>query len=140
MKPSLAGVTPVLLTSLGTHGPAAGRGRPPEGENELERITEDQITRLVAFVHARIPDGRTLARDEARRAAALRLVTCWQIAALRHYRHSGPDARGRAEVHATASWNLLVSLAHLWHDHTDFPAEAAVETFEFDAADPLSPA
>ncbi|WP_329138614.1 hypothetical protein OG552_31165 [Streptomyces sp. NBC_01476] len=129
-----------MLTSLGTHGPAADRGRPPEGENELARITEDQITRLVTFVHARIPDEQTLTRDEARRAAALRLVTDRQIAALRHYRHSVPDARARAEVHATASWNLLVSLAHLWHDHPDFPAEAAVETFEFDATDPLRPA
>lgn len=38
---------------------------------------------------------------------------------------------------AAAAWNLLVALAGIWHDHPEFPADAAKETFEFDSDAPL---
>jgi hypothetical protein len=104
----------------------------------MERITEDQVNRLVEFVYARIPGADSLGEEEARRmATALRLVVDKQVAAIRYYRASSPEIAAVSEVHATASWNLLVSVAQIWRDHLEFPVNAAVETFEFDAENPL---
>jgi hypothetical protein len=104
----------------------------------MERITEDQIARLFEFVWARISDADSLEGGEDRRAtAALRLVVGKQIGAIRYYRISAPEIAAISEVHATASWNLLVSIAELWQDHLEFPIDAAVETFEFEAEHPL---
>lgn len=71
-------------------------------------------------------------------ATALRLVTDRQAAAIRHYRASSPESAAASEVHATASWDLLVSLAEVWRDHSEFPVDAAKETFEFEAENPLA--
>ncbi|GAA3810680.1 hypothetical protein ACFS5L_41900 [Streptomyces phyllanthi] len=107
----------------------------------MERITEDQIARLVTFVYARISDADSLQEEGARRmVTALRVMADKQVAAVRYYRASPSDGTGAVEVHAIASWNLLVSVAHIWRDHSEFPADAAMETFEFDAEDPLRPA
>ncbi|MFI6056296.1 hypothetical protein ACIBCO_40340 [Streptomyces violascens] len=107
----------------------------------MERITDEQIARLVKFMYARISEATSLGEGETRRmTTALRLVTDRQIAAVRYYRASAPKSTEAVEVHATASWNLLASLAQLWRDHPEFPIDAAMETFEFDAENPLAPA
>ncbi|MFD9033520.1 hypothetical protein ACFVZW_20570 [Streptomyces sp. NPDC059567] len=62
-----------------------------------------------------------------------------QIAAVRFHRASPPAQAVETELHATASWNLLVAFAEIWSDHPEFPADAAMETFEFDCQLPLSP-
>ncbi|MEU6298103.1 hypothetical protein [Streptomyces erythrochromogenes] len=103
----------------------------------MERITEDQVARLVGFVSARIPETAPLQGEARRTAAALRIAANKQIAAVIFHRHSPPEHSGETELHATASWNLLVALAEIWHDHPDFPADAAVETFDFDCESPL---
>ncbi|MFD4240517.1 hypothetical protein ACFWP3_02740 [Streptomyces sp. NPDC058525] len=105
----------------------------------MERITEDQVARLVSFVFARIPDPASCQGEARRTAAALRLAANKQIAAVRFHRSSLPEQATGTELHATASWNLLVAFAEIWHDHPEFPADAAVETFEFDSESPLSP-
>ncbi|MFF8323052.1 hypothetical protein ACF06V_38685 [Streptomyces bobili] len=104
----------------------------------MERITEDQVARLVGFVSARIPETAPLQGEARRTAAALRLAADKQIAAVIFHRNSQPGHAGETELHAAASWNLLVSLAGIWHDHPEFPADAAVETFDFDCESPLS--
>jgi hypothetical protein len=107
----------------------------------MERITELQIARLVNFVEARISDADSLKNEIGRRAAsALRLVVHKQVGAIRYYRAAPPKATSTSELHATASWNLLVDIAHIWRDHPDFPKDAAIETFEFEAEHPLLPA
>lgn len=104
----------------------------------MDRITDGQISQVVEFVYARILDVDSVREDEARRAVtALRLVSDKQVAAVRYYRASLPEAAALSEVHATASWNLLVSLAKVWRDHSEFPVDAAIESFEFDAENPL---
>ncbi|MEU3645435.1 hypothetical protein AB0E59_18785 [Lentzea sp. NPDC034063] len=106
----------------------------------MERITEEQLSLLVQFVLARISDLDALREGESRRAVAtLRMVAYRQIAAIRHYRAVTPEKAARSEHHATASWNLLVSIAEMWRDHPEFPAGAAIETFEFDSENPLAP-
>ncbi|MCX5521298.1 hypothetical protein OG342_00045 [Streptomyces bobili] len=103
----------------------------------MERITDDQVAQLVRFVSARIPDAAPL-QDEARRTAvALRLAADKQIAAVRFHRTVAPERAAGTELHATASWNLLVAFAGIWHDHPEFPVDAAIETFEFDCDSPL---
>lgn len=104
----------------------------------MERITEDQVARLVGFVSARIPDTAPLQGEARRTAAALRLTANKQIAAVIFHRNSPVDHAGKTALHAAASWNLLVALAGIWHDHPEFPADAAVETFDFDCESPLS--
>ncbi|MFD4631528.1 hypothetical protein ACFVYR_25870 [Streptomyces sp. NPDC058284] len=104
----------------------------------MERISEDQITQLVRFVFSRIPDAAPLQGEARRTAMALRLAAYKQIAAVRFHRTSAPEHAAKTELHAAASWNLLVAFAQIWHDHPDFPADAAVETFEFDCESPLS--
>ncbi|MCX4410209.1 MULTISPECIES: hypothetical protein [unclassified Streptomyces] len=104
----------------------------------MERITEDQVARLVGFVSARIPDAGPLQGEARRTAAALRLAADKQIAAVIFYRSSPAGHSGETELHAAASWNLLVALAGIWRDHPGFPADAAVETFDFDCEAPLS--
>lgn len=107
----------------------------------VERITEDQVSRLVRFVLARIPDTASVEGEEARRtAAALHLTAYRRIAAVRHHRDLTPDRTAGTELSSTASWNLLVSFALVWRDHPDFPADAAVETSAFGTEAPLSPA
>ncbi|MFG2881422.1 hypothetical protein ACGFYV_03720 [Streptomyces sp. NPDC048297] len=57
---------------------------------------------------------------------------------MRFHRASPPQQAAETELHATASWNLLVAFAHIWRDHREFPADAATETFDFDSESPLS--
>ncbi|MFJ6939712.1 hypothetical protein [Streptomyces sp. NPDC101132] len=103
----------------------------------MERITEEQVTQLVRFVLGRIPDT-SLLQGEARRAAiALRLAADKQIMAVRFHRSAQLEQAAKTELHATASWNLLVAFAQVWRDHPEFPAGAAIETFEFDCDSPL---
>ncbi|GAA4378697.1 hypothetical protein GCM10023088_39940 [Actinomadura verrucosospora] len=104
----------------------------------MERITDDQVARLVGFVSARIPDSAPLQGEARRTAAALRLAAHKQIAAVIFHRNSPAEHAGETEVLAAASWNLLAALAGIWRDHPDFPADAAVETFDFDCESPLS--
>ncbi|WP_055600807.1 hypothetical protein [Streptomyces aureus] len=105
----------------------------------MERITEEQVARLNRFVLARIADAASL-QDEARPVVmALRIAAGKQIAAVLFHRTSSPAQAAETELHAAASWNLLVALAEVWRDHPDFPADAAIETFEFDSETPLSP-
>lgn len=104
----------------------------------MERITEDQIARLVRFVFARIPDPASCRGEARRTATALRQAATKQIAAVRFHRGSLPEQAAETELHASASWNLLVAIAEIWHDHPDFPDDAAVETFDFDSESPLS--
>ncbi|MFI7322781.1 hypothetical protein [Streptomyces venezuelae] len=104
----------------------------------MERISEYQVGQLVRFVLARIPDTAPLQGEARRTAMALRLAADKQIAAVRFHRDSPPQRAAETELHAVASWNLLVALAQVWHDHPDFPADAAMETFEFDCESPLS--
>lgn len=105
----------------------------------MERITDDQIARLVAFVDARISDVDSLQEEVRHMVAALRLVADRQIAAVRYFRASRSESDAAVEL-ANASWNLLVSVATIWRDRSDFPVDAAIETFEFDADNPLMPA
>ncbi|MGW2064385.1 hypothetical protein OH782_35490 [Streptomyces sp. NBC_01544] len=104
----------------------------------MERITGDQVARLVGFVSARIPETAPLQGEARRTAAALRLAANKQIAAVIFYRNSPAEHTGETELHAAASWNLLVALAGIWHDHPEFPTDAAIETFDFDCESPLS--
>ncbi|MEU9662857.1 hypothetical protein [Streptomyces chartreusis] len=104
----------------------------------MERLTDDQVTRLVSFVSARIPETGPLKGEARRTAAALRLAAYQQIGAVIYHRNSPADQAGKTELHATASWNLLVGMARIWQDHPDFPADAAIETFDFDSESPLS--
>ncbi|MFE4310610.1 hypothetical protein ACFRR6_31690 [Streptomyces sp. NPDC056891] len=105
----------------------------------MDRITEEQVAQLNRFVLARIADADSL-QEEARPAVmALRIAAGKQIAAVLFHRTSPPAQRTETELHAAASWNLLVAFAEVWRDHPDFPAEAAIETFEFDSETPLSP-
>ncbi|MFE5587475.1 hypothetical protein [Kitasatospora sp. NPDC056531] len=104
----------------------------------MERITEDQVAQLVRFVFARIPDPASLQGEARRTATALRLAAEKQVAAVRFHRASPPEQAAETELHATASWNLLVAFSQIWHDHPEFPADAAMETFEFDSESPLS--
>jgi hypothetical protein len=104
----------------------------------MEWITEDQIARLVTFVDERISDSDSLQGEALRTVTALRLVVDKQIAAVRYFRTSRSESIAVAE-HANASWNLLVSIAHVWRNHSAFPIDAATETFEFDADNPLMP-
>ncbi|WP_329491961.1 hypothetical protein OG618_36800 [Kitasatospora sp. NBC_01246] len=104
----------------------------------MEQITDDQVTQLIHFVFARIPDAASLQGDARRTATALRLAVTKQVAAVRFHRASPPEQAAETELHATASWNLLVAFAQIWHDHPEFPADAAIETFEFDSKSPLS--
>ncbi|WP_329030544.1 MULTISPECIES: hypothetical protein [unclassified Streptomyces] len=102
----------------------------------MERITEDQVNRLVRFVRDRIPDSAALQGEARRTATALRLAADRQIYAVRFHR-TAPPANGVTADVAAAAWNLLVALAGIWHDHPEFPADAAKETFEFDCDAPL---
>lgn len=111
--------------------------RESQGER-VERITEDQVARLVRFVSARIPDPASC-QGEARRAATALLLAANKQIAVRFHRSSLPEQAAATELHAAASWNLLVAFAGTWHDHPEFPADAAIETFEFDSESPLSP-
>ncbi|MFJ6079847.1 hypothetical protein ACIQI8_00495 [Streptomyces sp. NPDC092369] len=104
----------------------------------MERITDDQVARLIGFVSARVPESAPLQGEARRTAAALRLAADKQIAAVIFYRTSPADHARETELHAAASWNLLVALAGIWHDHPEFPADAALETFDFDCESPLS--
>ncbi|MFF5128994.1 hypothetical protein ACFY41_18950 [Streptomyces syringium] len=104
----------------------------------MERITEDQVAQLVRFVLARIRDAERLQGEARRTATALHLAALKQIGAVRFHRGAPPERAAETELHATASWNLLVALAEVWQDHPEFPAEAAIETFEFDCESPLS--
>ena len=107
----------------------------------MERITEDQISRLVKFVDARVAEVESLQEEEARRAAAaLRLIVHKQVGAVRYHRVASPEGAAASEDLAIGSWNLLVYVAQVWRDHREFPADAAIETFEFDAEHPLLPA
>jgi hypothetical protein len=111
------------------------------GGGGVERITEDQIGRLVQFVEARISDAGSLQEEDARRAAAaLRLIVHKQVGAIRYYQAIPPEAAAVSELHATSGWNLLVYVAQVWQDHSDFPNAAAIETYEFDDEHPLKPA
>ncbi|MEW5658835.1 hypothetical protein ABGT92_26345 [Streptomyces cinereoruber] len=105
----------------------------------MERITEEQIAQLVRFVMARIPDAASLEGEARRAAVALRIAATQQIGAVRYHCASSGAQVAETELHATASWNLLVAFAHVWRDHPDFPTDAAIETFEFDSDSPLSP-
>ncbi|MGV9245330.1 hypothetical protein [Streptomyces sp. NPDC003710] len=105
----------------------------------MERITEEHVAQLVRFVLARIPDTASLQGEARRAATALRLAAEKQIAAVRFHRASPSEQWAQTELHATASLDHLVAFAQIWHDHADFPADAAVETFEFDSESPLSP-
>ncbi|MFJ4753655.1 hypothetical protein [Streptomyces sp. NPDC088763] len=102
----------------------------------MERITDDQVARLAGFVSARIPETASLQGEGRRTAAAQRLAANKQIAAVIFHRNSPAEHPGKTELHATASWNLLVDLAKIWHDHPEFPSDAAVETFDFDSESP----
>ncbi|MCC3768217.1 hypothetical protein [Streptomyces sp. UNOC14_S4] len=104
----------------------------------MERITEDQVGQLIRFVLARIPDAASLQGEARRAAAALRLAAYRQAAAVRFHRNASAEVAAETELHATASWNLLVALAQTWDDHPDFPIDAAIETYEFDSESPLS--
>ncbi|MFE2825167.1 hypothetical protein [Streptomyces sp. NPDC059271] len=103
----------------------------------MERITEDQVTRLVRFVSERIPDAGPLKGESRGTATALRLAADKQIAAVRFHRAAPPENRATTDLAAT-TWNLLVAVAEIGHDHPEFPAGAAKETFEFDCESPLS--
>ncbi|MFD6821496.1 hypothetical protein ACFWC5_14135 [Streptomyces sp. NPDC060085] len=102
----------------------------------MERITEDQLNRLVRFVRDRIPDPASLQGEARLTATALRLSADKQTSAVRFHRIT-PPANGATTDVAAAAWNLLVALAGIWHDHPEFPADAAKETFEFDCNAPL---
>ncbi|MFD8740079.1 hypothetical protein ACFV06_34920 [Streptomyces sp. NPDC059618] len=106
----------------------------------MERISDGQIASLVKFLLARISDEDSFReRGADRSTSALRLVVNRQVAAVRYYRACPPETAAASELHATASWNLLVTVSEVWRDHVDFPADAAMETFEFDADNPLAP-
>ncbi|MFB6527231.1 hypothetical protein [Streptomyces sp. NPDC056399] len=105
----------------------------------MERITEEQFVRLNRFVRARIADAASAEGETRPAVAALGIAAQRQWAAVHFHRTSSSAQRAETELHATASWNLLVAFADVWRDHPDFPAEAAVETFEFDSETPLSP-
>lgn len=102
----------------------------------MERITEDQVARLISFVSARIPETAPLQGEARRTATALRLAADRQIAAVRFHRVALPVSGATTDL-AAAAWNLLVAFAEIWHDHPEFPADAAKETFEFDCDSPL---
>ncbi|MEV5238515.1 hypothetical protein AB0K89_05280 [Streptomyces cinnamoneus] len=102
----------------------------------MERITEDQVDRLIRFVSERIPDTAPLQGEARRTATALRLAADKQIAAVRFHR-AAPPVNGATTDLAAAAWNLLVAFAEIWHDHPEFPADAARETFDFDCDSPL---
>lgn len=102
----------------------------------MQRIAEDQVERLVCFVSERIPDMAPLQGEARRTATALRLAADRQIAAVRFHR-AAPPVNGATTDLAAAAWNLLVAFAATWHDHPEFPADAARETFEFDCDSPL---
>ncbi|MEU5825604.1 hypothetical protein [Streptomyces sp. NPDC047803] len=102
----------------------------------MERITEGQVNRLVRFVWDRIPDPASLQGEARRTATALRLAADKQILAVR-FHQAAPPANGATTDAAAAAWNLLVAFAGIWHDHPEFPADAARETFEFDCDAPL---
>ncbi|WP_405986452.1 hypothetical protein [Streptomyces sp. NBC_00872] len=104
----------------------------------MERITEGQIALLVSFVYARLSDADALQEEARRTVTALHLVADKQVAAVRYFR-SSPSSGAAVADHANASWNLLVSIARIWRDHSEFPIDAAMETFEFDAESPLMP-
>lgn len=104
----------------------------------MERITDDQVTQLVRFVFERIPHAASLQGEARRAATALQLAATKQVAAVRFHRAFPPEQAAETELHAAASWNLLVAFAQIWHDHPEFPADAAVETFEFGSESPLS--
>lgn len=106
----------------------------------MERITEYEIRRLVDFIEARISESNS--RPEVgphRLVSALRLIVHKQLAAIRYYRTIPPEAATVSEALAIGSWNLLVNMANVWRDHSDFPDDAAMETFDFEAEDPLKP-
>ncbi|MFD3663421.1 hypothetical protein ACFWVF_23005 [Streptomyces sp. NPDC058659] len=105
----------------------------------MERITEDQVAQLSKFVLARIADADSLEEEARPVVMALRIAAGKQIAAVLFHRTSSPAQGAETELHAAASWNLLVAIAEVWRDHPDFPADAAIETFEFDSETPLSP-
>ncbi|CAL9549587.1 hypothetical protein [Streptomyces sp. enrichment culture] len=102
----------------------------------MERISEDQVDRLVRFVSERIPDPAPLHGEARRAATALRLAADKQIAAVRFHRAT-PHPGGATPDVAAAAWNLLVSFARIWRDHPEFPADAAQETFGFECDAPL---
>ncbi|MEU8119238.1 hypothetical protein AB0C21_11075 [Spirillospora sp. NPDC049024] len=104
----------------------------------MERITEDQIARLVAFVEARIADADSPQEEMRRMVAALRLVVHRQVGAVGYFRAAHTDSVAAAEI-AIGSWNLLVYIACIWRDHSEFPVDAAIETYEFVAENPLMP-
>ncbi|WP_173092833.1 hypothetical protein [Actinomadura verrucosospora] len=102
----------------------------------MKRITEDQIGRLVSFIDDRISDADSLQEEAHRIVTALRVTVGKQIGAVRYFRAS-PSSGAAVAEHANASWNLLVSIAGIWRDHSEFPSDAAVETFDFDTESPL---
>jgi hypothetical protein len=104
----------------------------------VERITEEQVGELIRFVLARIPNEASLQGEARRTATALRLAAYKEAAAVRFHRNASAAAAAETELSATASWNLLVAFAQIWDDHPEFPADAAMETFEFDSESPLS--
>ncbi|MEU2077048.1 hypothetical protein [Streptomyces sp. NPDC013489] len=105
----------------------------------MERITDEQFVRLNRFVGARIAEAASAQGETRSAVTALGIAAQRQWAAVHFHRTSAPAQRAETELHATASWNLLVAFAEVWRDHPDFPADAAVETFEFDSGTPLSP-
>ena len=97
----------------------------------MERITDDQVQRLLTFTAERTRPTRSPAAEDADRAAlALQTAVLRLSAAVRFHRSAVPDTAAQTELHATGCWNLLVDLAKVWRDHPDFPADAAVETFD----------
>lgn len=108
----------------------------------MGRISDGQIAELVEFVFARISDEDSCQEGVVHRTtSALRAVVDKQILAVRYYRACplGSAAAASAELHASASWNLLVGVSEVWRDHPDFPVDAAMETFDFDVDNPLAP-
>ncbi|MFE9637035.1 hypothetical protein, partial [Streptomyces sp. NPDC006463] len=93
---------------------------------------------LLTSENAALKSGKTTtSQGEARRTAtALRLAADKQILAVR-FHQAAPPANGATTDVAAAAWNLLVAFAGIWHDHPEFPADAARETFEFDCDAPL---
>ncbi len=104
----------------------------------MEWIDDDRIERLVACVDARIADADSPQEEARRLVAALRLVVHRQVGAVGYFRVARTDSAAASEL-AISSWNLLVYIACIWRDHADFPIDAAIETYEFDAENPLMP-
>jgi hypothetical protein len=104
----------------------------------MERIDDERLTVLVDFIQARISDADMPGDGDSHPSAvALRRIVHKQVGAIRYYWAIPMESAAVSELHATASWNLLVDIAQVWDGHPNFPSDVAVETFDLAAEHPL---